>query len=66
MRARRALLFTSRSALRQPHTAAALDVDCLCMDMEDGGAANQKAQTRLQAILFKPEHHLFVGTILAP
>lgn len=46
MRARRALLYTPGSDLKKIQKAAALDVDCLCMDMEDGVAANQKVQAR--------------------
>lgn len=46
MRARRALLYSPGSDLKKIQKAAALDVDCLCMDMEDGVAVNQKKQAR--------------------
>lgn len=46
MRARRALLYTPGSDLKKIQKAVTLDVDCLCMDMEDGVAANQKGQAR--------------------
>ena len=46
MRARRALLYTPGSDLKKIQKAAALDVDCLCLDMEDGVAFNQKQQAR--------------------
>ncbi len=46
MRARRALLYTPGSDLNKIRKAASLDVDCLCMDMEDGVAVNQKDQAR--------------------
>ena len=46
MRARRALLYTPGDDLRKITKAAALDVDCLCMDIEDGVAINHKAEAR--------------------
>lgn len=46
MRARRALLYMPGDDLRKIHKAAGLDVDCICMDMEDGVALNRKAQAR--------------------
>ena len=46
MRARRALLYTPGSDLNKIKKATALDVDCLCLDMEDGVAFNQKQQAR--------------------
>ena len=46
MRARRALLYTPGDDLRKITKAAALGVDCLCMDMEDGVAVNHKVEVR--------------------
>lgn len=46
MRARRALLYTPGSDLRKVRKAAALNVDCLCLDMEDGVADDQKDLAR--------------------
>jgi citrate lyase beta subunit len=46
MRARRALLYTPGDDLRKITKAAALGVDCLCMDIEDGVAINHKVEAR--------------------
>jgi citrate lyase beta subunit len=46
MRARRALLYTPGDDIYKIRKAAALDVDCVCLDMEDGVAANRKEQAR--------------------
>lgn len=46
MRARRALLYTPGDDLRKIQKAAALDVDCICLDMEDGVALSRKAEAR--------------------
>lgn len=46
MRARRALLYMPGDDLRKIHKAATLDVDCVCLDMEDGVAQNRKAEAR--------------------
>ena len=46
MRARRALLYMPGDDLRKIQKAANLGVDCVCMDMEDGVAANRKAAAR--------------------
>ena len=46
MRARRALLYTPGDELKKITKATSLDVDCLCMDMEDGVAINHKAEAR--------------------
>lgn len=46
MRARRALLYTPGDELKKITKAAALGVDCLCMDMEDGVALSHKAEAR--------------------
>ncbi len=43
MRARRALLYMPGDDLRKIRKATTLDVDCVCLDMEDGVAANRKA-----------------------
>jgi citrate lyase beta subunit len=50
MRARRALLYMPGDDMRKIQKAAGLQVDCVCMDMEDGVALNRKAQAR-QTIL---------------
>ncbi len=44
MRARRALLYTPGDDLHKIQKASTLDVDCICMDMEDGVALNRKAE----------------------
>jgi citrate lyase subunit beta-like protein len=46
MRARRALLYTPGDDIKKITKAAALDVDCLCMDMEDGVAISHKVEAR--------------------
>ncbi|HSQ17068.1 MAG TPA: CoA ester lyase [Anaerolineales bacterium] len=46
MRARRALLYTPGDDLKKITKAAALGVDCLCMDIEDGVAFSRKAEAR--------------------
>lgn len=46
MHARRALLYMPGDALRKIHKAATLDVDCICMDLEDGVAPNRKLDAR--------------------
>jgi citrate lyase beta subunit len=46
MRARRALLYMPGDDLRKIRKAATLDVDCVCLDMEDGVAQNRKAEAR--------------------
>ncbi|HLE15340.1 MAG TPA: CoA ester lyase [Anaerolineales bacterium] len=46
MRARRALLYMPGDDLRKIQKASNLGVDCVCMDMEDGVAANRKAAAR--------------------
>jgi len=50
MRARRALLYTPGDDLRKIRKAASLDVDCICLDMEDGVAPNRKAEARLTIV----------------
>lgn len=45
-RARRALLYVPGDDLHKIHKAAALDADCVCMDMEDGVALNRKDAAR--------------------
>jgi citrate lyase beta subunit len=45
-RARRALLYMPGDDLRKIQKATTLDVDCICMDMEDGVAVNRKAEAR--------------------
>jgi citrate lyase beta subunit len=46
MRARRALLYVPGDDLHKIRKAATLDVDCICLDMEDGVAPNRKAEAR--------------------
>jgi citrate lyase beta subunit len=46
MRARRALLYMPGDDLKKIHKAVTLDVDCICMDMEDGVALNRKEAAR--------------------
>ncbi len=46
MRARRALLYMPGNDRHKIQKAISLDVDCICMDMEDGVAINRKAQAR--------------------
>jgi citrate lyase beta subunit len=47
MRARRALLYTPGDDPHKIHKAANLDVDCVCLDIEDGVAINQKEIARV-------------------
>jgi citrate lyase beta subunit len=46
MPARRALLYMPGDDMRKIQKAANLDIDCICMDMEDGVALNRKPQAR--------------------
>lgn len=46
MRARRALLYMPGDDLRKIRKGTTLGVDCICMDMEDGVAANRKEAAR--------------------
>jgi citrate lyase beta subunit len=46
MRARRALLYMPGDDTRKIRKAAALGVDCICMDLEDGVAVNHKVAAR--------------------
>ncbi|MBN2148780.1 MAG: CoA ester lyase [Anaerolineales bacterium] len=46
MRPRRALLYMPGDDLHKIQKATTLDVDCVCMDMEDGVAVNRKAEAR--------------------
>ena len=46
MHARRALLYMPGDDLRKIRKATTLDVDCVCLDMEDGVAANRKQEAR--------------------
>jgi citrate lyase beta subunit len=46
MHARRALLYVPGDDRHKIDKAAALDVDCICLDMEDGVAMAHKAQAR--------------------
>lgn len=50
MRARRALLYMPGDDLHKIRKATTLNVDCICMDMEDGVALNRKVEAR-QTIL---------------
>ncbi len=46
MRARRALLYMPGDDLRKIRKATTLKVDCVCLDLEDGVAANRKPEAR--------------------
>jgi citrate lyase beta subunit len=46
MHARRALLYMPGDDLHKIRKATTLGVDCVCMDMEDGVAANRKVEAR--------------------
>ena len=46
MRARRALLYMPGDDMHKIQKSISLGVDCVCMDMEDGVAANRKAEAR--------------------
>jgi citrate lyase beta subunit len=46
MRSRRALLYTPGDDERKVRKAAGLDVDCVCLDLEDGVAAGRKQAAR--------------------
>jgi citrate lyase beta subunit len=46
MRARRALLYMPGDDRHKIEKALTLDVDCICMDMEDGVALSRKAEAR--------------------
>lgn len=46
MRARRALLYMPGDDMHKIRKATTLDVDCICMDMEDGVAFNRKSEAR--------------------
>lgn len=46
MRARRTLLYVPGSDWRKIEKAAGLDVDCVCLDLEDGVAPNRKDEAR--------------------
>ena len=46
MRARRALLYTPGDDRHKIEKALTLEVDCICMDMEDGVALNRKTEAR--------------------
>lgn len=46
MHSRRALLYMPGDDRRKIEKATTLGVDCICMDMEDGVAAHQKAEAR--------------------
>jgi citrate lyase beta subunit len=50
MRARRALLYMPGDDLKKIHKAVTLDVDCICMDMEDGVALNRKEAARAMIV----------------
>src|SRR3974377_278758 len=53
MHVRRALMYMPGDDLHKIQKAISLGVDCICMDIEDGVAANRKAEARstiLQAL----------------
>lgn len=47
MRARRALLYMPGDDLKKIQKGTTLDVDCVCLDIEDGVAVNRKNEARL-------------------
>lgn len=47
MRARRALLYMPGDDLKKIQKGTTLDVDCVCLDLEDGVAANRKNEARI-------------------
>jgi citrate lyase beta subunit len=47
LRARRALLYIPGDDMRKIRKGINLDVDCVCMDMEDGVAINRKNEARM-------------------
>jgi citrate lyase subunit beta-like protein len=49
MHARRALLYMPGDDRHKIKKALTLDVDCICMDMEDGVALNRKGEARQSA-----------------
>jgi citrate lyase beta subunit len=49
MRARRALLYMPGDDLKKIQKGTTLGVDCVCLDIEDGVAANRKNEARLTA-----------------
>ncbi len=51
MHSRRALLYMPGDDRHKIDKAVTLGVDCICMDMEDGVAANKKAEARLTIAL---------------
>jgi citrate lyase beta subunit len=59
MRARRALLYTPGDDLQKIRKAANLDVDCICLDMEDGVAPNRKTEAR--RVIIEALHSLDFG-----
>lgn len=50
MRARRALLYVPGDDLHKIQKAISLGVDCVCMDLEDGVAANRKEAARFTVL----------------
>jgi citrate lyase subunit beta-like protein len=55
MRARRAILYTPGDDPHKVRKAAALEVDCVCLDLEDGVAINQKNVARDTIVKLLPE-----------
>jgi citrate lyase beta subunit len=55
MRARRALLYSPGDDPHKVRKAAALEVDCVCLDIEDGVAINQKEAARETIVKLFPE-----------
>lgn len=60
MHSRRALLYMPGDDRRKIEKATSLGVDCICMDMEDGVAANKKAEAR--AVIAQAMKELDFGT----
>jgi citrate lyase beta subunit len=49
MRARRALMYMPADDLHKIQKAISLQVDCICMDLEDAVAARRKSEARATA-----------------
>jgi len=60
MHSRRALLYMPGDDRRKIEKSTTLSVDCICMDMEDGVAANKKAEAR--AVIAQAMKELGFGT----
>ncbi len=50
MHARRALLYVPGDDRHKAEKATSLEVDCICLDLEDGVAANRKVEARVEVV----------------